>query len=65
MASLKMANEHQTTVDVRRVMRVINGLEDLRKQATVERSHYYVDSVAAEAIEVLYGCMAQMFGEKP
>ena len=57
--------DNKTTIDVRRVMRIIGSLEDLKKQATIERSHYYVDSVATEAIEVLYGCMKQMFGEKP
>jgi predicted metal-dependent RNase len=50
--------------DLDRVMRIIGVLEDLKKQATIERSHFYVDSVATEAIAVLYDCAKQMFGEK-
>lgn len=40
--------------NVARIFTVIDQLEGLRKQATVERSHYYVNATAIKAIELLY-----------
>jgi hypothetical protein len=48
--------EQDTTTETTRgeIFGVIESLEDLKKQATVERSHYYVDAVATAAIKLLY-----------
>jgi hypothetical protein len=40
--------------NVARIFTVIDHLESLRKQATVERSHFYVNETAIKAIELLY-----------
>lgn len=40
--------------NVARIFKAIDQLESLRKQATVERSHYYVNATAIMAIELLY-----------
>lgn len=37
-----------------RIFNCIEHLENLKKQATIERSHFYVDSVATDAIKLLY-----------
>jgi hypothetical protein len=39
---------------VSEIFKVIDQLESLRKQATVERSHFYVNATAIKAIELLY-----------
>lgn len=41
-------------VDVNEIFSVISELESIKKQATVERSHFYVDVVATDAIKLLY-----------
>jgi hypothetical protein len=39
---------------VAEIFMVIDQLEGLKKQATVERSHFYVDATATKAIDLLY-----------
>lgn len=41
----------------------ITKLEELKRQATVERSHFYVNATATEAIALLYQ-YAAMFKER-
>ena len=41
-----------------RVAQLIERLEDLKRQATVERSHHYVAQTATEAIAMLYEYLA-------
>jgi len=38
---------------------MIERLEDLRKQATVERSHFYTEKIAKDAAELLYALLAE------
>jgi hypothetical protein len=46
-----------------RIFNCISHLENLKKQATVERSHFYVNSAATDAIKLLYE-FAETFKEK-
>lgn len=46
-----MSESETTKTDI---VKMIEKLEDLKKQATVERSHFYVNGVATEAIGLLY-----------
>jgi hypothetical protein len=39
---------------VRDIFECIEKLESLKKQATTERSHFYVDATSTEAIALLY-----------
>lgn len=39
---------------LKRIFECIASLEDLKRQATVEHSHFYVESKATEAIALLY-----------
>lgn len=47
-----------------RIFNCIEHLENLKKQATVERSHFYVGSAVTDAIKLLYE-FAETFKEKP
>jgi hypothetical protein len=49
---------------LQRILNCINHLESLKKQATIERSHFYVNSAATDAIKLLYE-FAETFKEKP
>lgn len=40
-------------------------LENLKKQATVEHSHFYVNSIASEAIRLLYDFAATFAQKEP
>ena len=40
------------------VMACIAKLEDLKRQATVERSHYYTGATVTEAIQLLYAYLS-------
>ncbi len=46
-----------------RIFNCIVHLENLKKQATVERSHFYVNSTATDAIKILYE-FAERFKEQ-
>lgn len=43
-----------TAVRIQQIFECIERLESLKKQATVERSHFYVGSTTTEAIRLLY-----------
>lgn len=45
------------------LVKMIAKLEDLKKQATVERSHFYVNGVATEAIGLLYNLLGYFYAE--
>lgn len=47
------------------VFALIAKQEDLLKQATVERSHYYVAATCRETITMLYALARHMYGEPP
>jgi hypothetical protein len=44
--------------EIARISAVIAKLEDLKRQATVERSHNYVGATVTEAIAMLYEYLA-------
>jgi len=52
-----------TRPSLREVWALIQRLEDLKRQATIERSHFYVDATLTEAIAMLYALTRQVFGE--
>lgn len=43
---------------------MIEKLEGLKKQATVERSHFYVNGVAIEAIGLLYNLLGCYYADE-
>lgn len=45
------------------VFRMIERLEDLKKQATVEHSHFYVDSTITQTIALLYDLVREHYAE--
>lgn len=49
---------------LREILECIGELENLKKQATTERSHFYVDAKATQAIALLYE-FARTFREPP
>lgn len=49
--------------EIQRIFHCIHKMEDLKKQATVERSHYYVADVITDAITLLYS-YAAIYGEQ-
>lgn len=49
---------------IQSVINCLRHLEDLKKQATLERSHHYVEAVATDAIALLYKFLGTM-GDVP
>jgi hypothetical protein len=44
------------------ITEMIDKPEDLKKQATVERSHYYVGGACTDAIRLLYKVLGDLHG---
>lgn len=51
----------ETTPEKRRrqIMEMIERLEDMKKQATIEHSHFYTGKVATDAIALLYDLLSE------
>lgn len=63
-----MTDKPQTTFNRRitkqELVTMIDKLEDLKKQATIDRSHLYVNGVATEAIGLLYNLLGYYYAER-
>jgi hypothetical protein len=46
------------------LLEMIAQLEDLKKQATLERSHFYVAATATRAIEIMYEILGERYAER-